>query len=164
MYRWYILIRVFNIPIFIHTKCCYLWVSCWRKNIVYDVLYTIYYFKNTQGWFNGYDVQTRSSTWWNTYPSNFEDTNQIQLDSSSTGKASKYKFDEETLQNGFFEFGWCAGLWWNDLTLSRNSRYVWHYPFEKSGEVIYIYMGGVMNIYIQLGVIRFWHYVTLYLA
>ena len=107
-----------------------------EKHSVWCIVYYIL-FKNTQGWFNGYDVQTRSSTWWNTYPSNFEDTNQIQLDSSSTGKASKYKFDEETLQNGFFEFGWCAGLWWNDLTLSRNSRYVWHYPFKKSGEVIY---------------------------
>ena len=37
-----------------HKTCRYSLISCWRKNMVYAVLYTIYYFKRTQGYSNGY--------------------------------------------------------------------------------------------------------------
>ena len=61
--------------------------------MVYDVFYTICYLKITQGYFKRYDVQTFSSTWYNTCPSNFQITIQIQLDSLYTGRASNFKFN-----------------------------------------------------------------------
>ena len=68
VYVWYRFIHLFNVSIFMHKTCRYSLISCWRKNMVYAVLYTIYYFKRTQGYSNGYSVQTLSSTWWNTRP------------------------------------------------------------------------------------------------
>ena len=62
---------------------------------MYDVLYTICYFKNTQGYFNGYDVKILSSNWWNTRPSTLQDTNQRQLDSSQTGRASNFNLTKK---------------------------------------------------------------------